>query len=109
MRVRSCGTLAPRGAPIGRPMGDEVLLSSGPGPRDGREVVCDDPEPDPALHAGRPTVSASTEPVTSLQPAEASFAAGPPSQGRPCRARAAFLPPSRQDDVAHPVCFRPAF
>src|SRR5580765_3067003 len=109
MRVRSCGTLAPRGAPIGRPMRDEVVISSGPGPRDGRQVVGNDPEPDPALHASRATVSASTEPMTALQRADAAFAPGPPPQGRPRRARATFVLPPRQHNVTHPVGLRPAF
>src|SRR5262249_38055502 len=45
-----------------------------------QEVVGDDAESDPALHAGLPTGPTPSQPMTSLERADPTFAPGPPSQ-----------------------------
>src|SRR3989442_13453718 len=91
-----------------------ALKSSGLGPSWARspqdpQVVRDDPEPDPALHACASAIATAVESMTALEHADPSLAAGAPPERAPKPAESRRSTAAQQGDVADVAGSRRAF
>ena len=65
------------------------------------QIVRDDPESDPALHAGPSAIAAARQAMAPFEHADSPFASGSPSERPPEPAWPGLAPPARQDHSAH--------
>src|SRR2546427_5244345 len=96
------GETHPLGFAISRQM---ALRSPGLGPSWARssqdpQVVRDDPEPDPALHACASAIATAVESMTALEHADPSLAAGAPAERAPKPSQRRRAPAAQQSDIA---------